>query len=99
MGNGKVVPVHVMKAWREGGVQLQLHSFLTSALDASDQLHAPAASFPERMQVSNMRLGGPQRRCGRFWKRANLLSLPEFEPPGSKLGELLLRHADGRINV
>jgi len=34
-----------MKAHREGGAEIELHSFLTSALDGSGQLHAPAAFY------------------------------------------------------
>jgi len=35
LSEGKVVPVHVMTAYEGGreGVKLQLHAFLTSALD------------------------------------------------------------------
>ena len=65
-GEGKIVPVHVMKAH---GAEVKLHSFLTSALDVRDQLHAPAAYPPPGYQLNR----GLQSRSGRFWRSANVL--------------------------
>jgi hypothetical protein len=43
---GKVFPIHSTKAY--GGAQVQLHSFVTSALDGevNGQLHAPPENNP-----------------------------------------------------
>jgi hypothetical protein len=43
-GNGKVFPVHDTRAYR--GRRGVAHSFLTSALDVSAQIYAPAALPP-----------------------------------------------------
>jgi hypothetical protein len=40
---------------------VQLHAFLTSALDGSGQHHTPATSH---LQKEGMRLSGPQRYTG-----------------------------------
>jgi len=64
--SGKFDPVPAMKAYR--GVEVQLQSFLTSALYKSGQLHAPVASAPgkELLYPLNSKLGGPQGRSERF---------------------------------
>ena len=43
-----------------GGVEVQLHSFLTLALDGSDQFQAPAALFPGKETSTSLtrRQGG-----------------------------------------
>jgi hypothetical protein len=54
-----------MKAyWRSGGIAPR--TSLTSILDGSGQLHAPAALPPgkEPLVPLDMRLGGPQSRSG-----------------------------------
>jgi hypothetical protein len=42
-----------------GGVQVWLHAFLTSVLDASYQLNAPAALLPNK--ETRLLIGGPQK--------------------------------------
>jgi hypothetical protein len=98
-GMGKVVSVHHMKVC--GGMEVQLYSFLTSALDASERSTSRTGRFTPRKGPRyelNM-MGAPQSRSGRFWKRSYLLSLQGFEPPRSKSAELLLSQADGRTKV
>lgn len=46
MSKVKCVGVYVMKAY--GGLKLSFYCFLTSDLDRSGQLHAPAALPPEK---------------------------------------------------
>jgi hypothetical protein len=63
-----------MKPYR--GVEVQFQSFLTSALDGSGQLHAPAAfiSGEEPRYPANRRPGGP--RAGRSVLEKRKSSLP-----------------------
>jgi len=63
------------------GVDVQLHSFLSSAPGAvSGQLHVPAALSCAKSLVYPLsrRLGEPESECGRFEKRYQL-PLPENE--------------------
>jgi hypothetical protein len=66
-----------MKAYR--GVEVQLQAFLTSSLDGlfHDQDDVLSESDP-RYQL-NTRLGEPQRRCGYFGEKKNILLLMETE--------------------
>jgi hypothetical protein len=47
-------------------MEVQLNAFLTSALDGSGQLHAPAALTPSKSPryPLDRKLGGPQSRSG-----------------------------------
>jgi len=68
---GKVVPAHAMKVYR--GVVVQLHPFLTLALDADEQSASHCLLYPPRQKVSwhllNRKLGGPQGHSGYLEKR------------------------------
>jgi hypothetical protein len=56
------VPLHyAMKMY--GGAEVELHAFLTSALDG-DQLQVPVALSPAKEQL-DIRLGEHQSRSGR----------------------------------
>jgi hypothetical protein len=57
-------------------VEVQLHSFLTSALEVSGQLQAPAALLPRKNRHWKGGWMGPHSRCGRGGGN----SLPEIEP-------------------
>jgi len=61
------VPVYVMKIYAE--VEVQLLSFLISALDEVNKLQAPATLYPEKTApplTLKMKLGRSQGRSGRF---------------------------------
>lgn len=66
-GKGKLSP---SKPWRRiGGVNVHLHSFLTSTLNEDQwKVHTPAASLPgmETRYPFNRRLVGSKSRAGRF---------------------------------
>jgi hypothetical protein len=66
-----------MKAYEE--VDVQIHSFLTSALDGRGQLHAPAALSPGKSPwyTLDRRVGGT--RAGPDMKKRNFLTLPGLE--------------------
>jgi hypothetical protein len=73
---GKGVPVHIMKG--VGGVEVQLHSFLTSALDGGEwSASRPYRFTPEKeyRYPLNRRLGGPQSRSGRFGEEKKTICL------------------------
>jgi len=72
--NGEAVPLNVMKPYR--GAEVQLQSFLTSALDGSGQFHAPAAFTlgKEPRYTLNRTPGGP--RAGRCVLEKRKISLP-----------------------
>jgi len=62
-----------------GGVEVQIHSLITLALDGGKW----STSSPDRFTAGypiNMRLGGFQRRSGRSGENGNLIPLPEFDP-------------------
>jgi hypothetical protein len=67
-----------------GGVEEQLHAFLTSGLDTGEW----SASSPGRFTLRgknprhplNRRIGGPQSRSGRRGEKKNSQYLPEVEP-------------------
>jgi hypothetical protein len=77
----KIYPVKDMKA--ERAVKLQLHSFLTSALDwgESDSL-SDRFSSEDRSPVTqlNRRLFGPQSLSGYFGVEKNLMLFSVNEP-------------------
>jgi hypothetical protein len=62
--------------WRHiGGTEVQLHSFLTSALDGGEWSTSRSGRFTpgkETRYLLNRRLGGSQRRSGRFWRKLGL---------------------------
>jgi hypothetical protein len=67
-----------------GEVEIQLHSFLTSAVNGR-QL---SKSHPSRF-APGTHLGGPQRRPGRWGEYKIILPLPGFEPPNPPFHSLL----------
>jgi hypothetical protein len=81
-----MVELPLSVSWRyEVGGEVQLHSFLTSALDGGDWstsflscFHTTAQKNPSAHRIGG--LGGCQRWAGRFRRRENLLSLLGFEP-------------------
>jgi hypothetical protein len=77
---GKIVPVHAMKA--TGGIEVQLHSFITKALDGDDGSTSRPDTFTLRKEHRDslyVKLGGPLCRAGRFGETKNWFILPEFE--------------------
>jgi hypothetical protein len=50
--NGEVVPVHAMKA--HGGIKVQLHSFLTWALDGGEWLTSLSGRFTSEKRTLNL---------------------------------------------
>ena len=69
---------------RHVGVEVQLHSFFTSALNGSGQPYTPApATLPPGKQPRhplNQMLDWPQSQSGDFGEEKNLLSLSRFKP-------------------
>jgi hypothetical protein len=66
-----------------GGVDVLLHSFLTSALDEGEWSARGSDSLPPGKELRhplNRRLGGPQSWYGRVGEENNLLALPGLEP-------------------
>jgi len=65
-----------------GGLEIYLHSFLTSARDGvSGHLHSPAALHRERARyVLNIRFYGPQSLRGLCGEEINLLHPTRIEP-------------------
>jgi len=61
----------------EGGIEVFLHSFLTSAQDRGDR---PQTSRKEPWYPLDRRLGGLQRQSKHFGEKSNFLSLPGFVP-------------------
>lgn len=54
------------------GVDIWIHSFLTLAQDGGEWSTLRPARFNPYKQhryTLNRRLGGPQKCCGRFWRR------------------------------
>jgi hypothetical protein len=79
----------------QGGVEVQLHVFVTYALDTDDQLHAkPALPLREKSpkQPLHRRLSGNQNLSGCSGKEDNLLDLPGTEP------RILCRPACGTVS-
>ena len=74
-----IVPEDAMQAY--GGVEIYIHSFLTSArVGASAQLHSPAALHRERARyVLNSRFYGPQSLRGFCGEEMNLIHPPRIE--------------------
>ena len=83
MAPGKsVASAHAMRVDMVGGVEVQLHSFLTSALDGGESLTSRSsrcALANEPRYPLNRRFGGPRSRCRLFAKEKNILPLPGFE--------------------
>ena len=67
----EVVDVHATKA--QGGMEVYIHSFLTTVIDGvSTQFHTPAALAPgERGYTTRRRVGGSHSRCGRYGEEIN----------------------------
>jgi len=66
-----------------GRVEVQLHPFLTLALEEVSQQLNPSGCFTPREQpwyLLNRRLDGPQSQSGHFREDRNLLPLPGIEP-------------------
>jgi len=66
-GKGKAVPVHTTKA--NGGVQVYLHSLLTSAIDWDGWSTSCPSYFAPRKGLDyplNRKPGGPQSQTGSF---------------------------------
>ena len=79
---GNLTSWRIIKRYTEG-VEVQLHPFLTLALDRDQWLNSSPGHFTrgnERRYLFNRRLSGPQRRSGRFGEDKNLLPLQGFEP-------------------
>jgi hypothetical protein len=66
------------------GMEAQLHSFFSflQQMQVSGQSHVPIALTREKRPRRPMKrkLGGPQRRSGRFAKDKILLLLPRLDP-------------------
>jgi hypothetical protein len=76
---GKVVSVHTMKAYGEGGVKIQLHTFLSSVIYGSGWSATRLYHFSPGERATgtlNRRLGGPQSGLDCVEKRRNVLHLP-----------------------
>jgi hypothetical protein len=66
----------------ERGLEVQFHSFLTSALDGGRwSTRRPSRLTPgtQPLCISYRRLNGPRGRSGRMWRRENLLVSLGFE--------------------
>jgi hypothetical protein len=79
---GEFVPVRAEEAF--GGAEVQLHSFLTSAVDGGE-LWTPRfggrfTTWEEPWCPTNRRLGGLRDLSGRFGEEKNLVPLPGVEP-------------------
>jgi hypothetical protein len=74
---GKGLPTTCQCRYR-GGAGLQLHSFLTQALDQGERSAPRPGQFILRNELRyplHRRLAGPQARFGRVWRGQNLLPL------------------------
>jgi len=70
---------HIMKTYR--GVEVQLHSFLTSAPDEDESLNSRPGhmiSEKERQYPLNVRLGAPPEAVWKFWRREKPLMPTEI---------------------
>jgi hypothetical protein len=76
------VPVDTMKTYR--GVEVQLHSFLTSVLEVSGQLHASAVLL---LVPTGQGKNGPQKWCGHLTREKRIRK--EIRPVG--YGLLMLK--------
>ena len=66
-----------------GGVELQLHSFLTSVLVGGERSTLRSCPFtPEKKfrYAVNSNVGGPCSQSGRTGEETSLLPVPKFEP-------------------
>ena len=62
-------PSHAIKIYG-GGVEIQLHLFIISAVNGSGQLHGTADLHPKKPRCQlNKRQGAPHSQSGRFKKR------------------------------
>jgi hypothetical protein len=80
MGKAKKKKVSYPCPFHEGirRGEVQLHSFLTSALGGDEWPNSRPNHFTlerEGWYPQNLRLGGPQSRSGRFWRRESLLPM------------------------
>jgi hypothetical protein len=55
-----------------GGVEVQLHAFLSSVLDRSERSASLRGHFT-RGETDKLRIGAPQSRSGRSGEKRNLL--------------------------
>jgi hypothetical protein len=86
---GKVAPVltkqHAMKTY--GGVEVELHAFLTSALDVGKWVASRPGRFTPGetapLYPLDKRLGGPQSRSGRGSEEKEVLPLPRIKSRSS----------------
>jgi hypothetical protein len=54
----KFVPVHTMNVWSVGAIEVQLHSFLTSAIAGGECLRARLSGFVLEKEPVTDRIGG-----------------------------------------
>jgi hypothetical protein len=84
-GKGKVIPVLQLSTtpWRRiGRVEVQIHAFLTLALDGGEgSASRPDPQWKRPWYPLDRRLGGPQSRSGCDGERKNSQHLPGLEPP------------------
>jgi len=74
-----------MNDMRALGDEVQIHSFLMSALDGGSELHASAALAPSLSQVTapvsiDRKLGGSHCCYRSFGGGKNIFPLPQIEP-------------------
>jgi len=73
--HGDNVPVLAIKAY--GGVEVQVRSFVTSALEGGEWLASCSNCFTAgesaAVTVCNRRLGRKHRRCGKLYRRRKFL--------------------------
>jgi hypothetical protein len=62
------------------GIQVQLHSHLTSGLDAGEWLTSRQVAIPLVKNIHTYRIGGWAGQSGRFREDKRILPLPGFEP-------------------
>jgi hypothetical protein len=103
-GKFKVVPVlltkhHAMKAYRGSGGIASLILWPRHYMEASGQLHAPAALPPAKdpSYLLDRRLSGPQSRSGRGGKKKKSQPPPESNPRSPIFQPVVQRYTDWAI--